>query len=118
MFRQCRYCGFKNPPEIDECLACHKKLPMTVGEFKEGVEVLEKAVKGDWGGVAKKSVDDFVGDKVSTVKYRFNPIWVLKVKLHRLKQALTNIFWIFAIIGGIVLIGLIFNFFSKLFKGG
>lgn len=89
---------------------------MTPGEFKEGIDTLEKVVKGDWGGVARKGVDDFVGDRVSSLKYRFHPLWWLKVKLHRLKMALINIFWIFAIIGGIVIIGLVFNFLSKLFK--
>lgn len=116
MYRQCRHCGFKNPPDIGECLVCKKDLPTTVGEFKEGVEALTKAVKGDWSGVAKKGVDEFVGDRVTPWKYRFHPIWFLKIKLHRLRMILTDIFWVFAIIGAIVIIGLIYNFLSGLFR--
>ena len=116
MFKKCKHCGFKNPVEVADCLACHKDLPLTVGEFKEGVETVEKMVKGDWSGVAKKSVDDFVGDRVPSLKYRFHPFWWFKVKIHRLKMALINLFWIFAVIGGIVAIGLLYNFLAKIFK--
>jgi len=114
VFKKCRFCGFKNPADVADCLVCHKDLPTTVGEFKEGVETLGKAVRGDWGGVAKKGVDEVIGDRVSSLKYRFHPVWFLKVKLHRLKMALINLFWVFAIIGGIVIIGLLYNFLAKL----
>lgn len=113
MFKKCKYCGFKNPPDISDCLFCHRDLLMTVGEFKEGIETLKKAAKGDWSEVAKEGVDDFVGDQVSSLKYRFHPVWILKVKLHHLKQSLISFFWIMAIIVGLVILGAIFNFFKR-----
>lgn len=116
MFKKCRHCGFKNPVDVGECLVCKRDLPTTVGEFKEGIEAIKKATKGDWSGVAKKTVDEVVGERVTPLKYKFHPVWFLKIKLHRLKMALTEIFWIFAIIGGIVILGLIYNFLSKLVK--
>jgi hypothetical protein len=117
MNKKCRYCGFKNPLDINRCLSCGKELPTSVKEFKEGMEALGKAVKGDWSGVAKGTQDEFVKDQVSPLKYRYNPVWVVKTKLHRLKQSVITIFWIFAIIGGIVILGLIYNFFKKFFGG-
>lgn len=89
---------------------------MTVGEFREGVEVLKRAAKGDWTGVAKKGVEDVVGEQVSSIKYRFHPIWILRLKLHRLKQSFVSLLWVFGIIGALVVIGLIYNFFAKLFR--
>lgn len=114
MFKKCKYCGFKNPVDVGDCLFCHRDLPMTVGEFKEGIERLEDLAEGKVGKVGQEGAKDYVGEVVSSVKYRFHPVWWLKVKLHRLKMTLINIFWFFAIIGGIVIIGLVYNFLRKL----
>jgi len=113
MYKKCQHCGFKNPPDVGDCLVCHKDLPITRGEFREGMQALGKAVKGDWSGVAKKSVDDFVGEQVSSLKYRFHPVWWLKVKLHHLNQSLISLLWILGIILGLALLGGIINLFKK-----
>jgi len=89
---------------------------MTIGEVKEAWERLGKLSKGEVGGVAVDAGKDYVGEVVSSVKYRFHPVWWLRIKIHRLKKALVDIFWFFAIIGGIVIIGVVFNFFSRLFR--
>lgn len=119
MFKKCRYCGFKNPVDVDRCLACKKELPETLAETRENLQDMVDAASGKADKVIRKRGRQLVTDQVSAVKYRFHPGWFLKVKLHRLKRALVNIFWIFAIIGGVVVFGLLFNFFSKFFnKGG
>lgn len=113
MYKKCRHCGFKNPPEINDCLVCHKDLPTTVGEVKEAWGKLEKLSKGEVGGVAGEVVKDYVGETVSSLKYRFHPLWFLKVRLHRLKMAIIDILWVFGVIGGVVLLGLLYNLIRK-----
>ena len=115
MFKKCPHCGFKNPSDIGDCLVCKKNLPTSRVEFKEGVEAIKKATKGDWSGVAKKTVDEAVGSQVSSLKYRFHPVWLAKVKIHKIKRGLKSLLWVLAIIAGLAIFGLIINFFKKIF---
>jgi len=117
MYKNCRYCQFKNPPDIGECLACGRKLPTTIGEVKEAFKDLGDLASGEWGKVGERKAKGFAKEQVSSLKYRFHPLWILKVKLHRLKQSLVTTFRIFAIIAGLVIFGLLFDFFTKLVKG-
>lgn len=116
MLKRCQHCGFKNPPDVKDCLFCHRDLPVTKEEFKKGIEAIKKATTGDWSGIAKKTRDDFVQGQVSSIKYRFHPIWILRLKLYRLKQSLISLFWVFGIIAITVVLGLIYNFLAKIFK--
>jgi hypothetical protein len=54
---QCKYCGFKNPDDINSCLNCKKTVPISRKEFDKNVETLKGAVNGDWEKVAGKLED-------------------------------------------------------------
>ena len=89
---------------------------MTIGEARETWKRLGDLAEGQVGKVGQEVAKDYMGEVVGSVKYRFHPVWWLRIKIHRLKKALVDIFWFFAIIGGIVIIGVVFNFFSRLFR--
>lgn len=86
---------------------------MTVGKVKEAWRRLGKLSKGEVGGVGEDVVKDYVGEVASSVKYRFHPVWWLKIKIHSLKKTLIDILWFFAIIGLIVVFGLVYNFLKN-----
>jgi hypothetical protein len=115
MFKKCPHCGFKNPADVGECLVCKKDLPTTTAEIREGIEAIKRATKGDWGGVAKKTIDETVDGQVSSLKYRFHPVWLVKAKVHKIKRAFTSLIWILLIIAGLAVFGLIANFSSRIF---
>jgi hypothetical protein len=117
VFRKCKHCGFRNPPDVGDCLFCHRDLPITVGEAKEAWKNLSDLARGKVGQVGVRVVKEEVGALASSVKYRFHPRWILKIKLHRLKRTLIDLVWVFGVIGGIVLLGLLYNILSGLFKG-
>jgi hypothetical protein len=97
---------------VGDCLVCHRSLPITVGEFRERVDTLKRATRGDVSGIAEHAAGEMVGDVVSGMKYRFHPLWILKVKLFRMKQSAVSCLWIFGIIAILVLLGGIINRFK------
>jgi hypothetical protein len=90
---------------------------MTVGEVKEAWKNLGDLTQGKVGEVGVRVAKEEVGEMVSSVKYRFHPVWILKVKLFRLKQRLVELVWIFGIIFGFVVLGLLYDFLTGIFKG-
>lgn len=116
MPKRCHSCGFRNPPDVGECLVCHRDLLATTVEVRQAFKNLSDLAQGKIGEAGTRAAKDFAQEEVSAIKYRFHPLWILKVKLHRLKQALISIFWFFAVIGGIVIIGFIYNFISRIFN--
>ncbi len=102
--RKCRYCGFQNPDTASDCLQCGKDLPKTTREVKDAFETLGAAMKGDWGKVGRKTVEE--------TKLHLNPLWWLKVKLFRLKQAVIGCLIIWLIIIGLAILGGIFSKFQ------
>jgi hypothetical protein len=107
--RKCKYCGFENPEDVGECLNCQKELPRTKKELQESWKTAKAALKGDWDKVAKKGIDDYVGDQKSAIKYKFHPVWILKVKFFRFKKTVKVIFIILVIL-------FIFFLLSQIFK--
>lgn len=109
MLKRCPHCGFKNPSDVGDCLYCHQDLPETVAEAKEAWKTLENAAEGRWGEVGRKLGEDVVAGQVSSLKYRFHPVWFVKVRLYRLKQAFITLIWVFGIIAFLIVLGLIFK---------
>lgn len=85
--KKCRYCGFKNPDNVSECLQCGRDLPVTVAEAKKAFSVLGDLAKGDVGAAGKKVAEGVVQDTVENFRVRYNPIWWLKIKIFRFKQS-------------------------------
>lgn len=113
MYRKCPHCSFKNPSDVGDCLICHRDLPITRTEFKERIENAKRAVKGDFSGIAKSTTEEMVTETVSSIKYRFHPLWIIRVKLHKLKQAFISLLWIFGIIIALVIFGAIYNLLTR-----
>jgi len=105
--KKCRYCGFENPDTASDCLQCGKDLPKTAKEAKDAFETLGAAIRGEWGKVGRKTSEDFVKGRVEEAKLHLNPLWWLRVKLFRLKQAAIGCLIIWLIILGIVIVGAI-----------
>jgi uncharacterized BrkB/YihY/UPF0761 family membrane protein len=110
MFKKCQYCGFKNPVDVGDCLACHRDLPDSTAEIRQAFQNLKDVTQGNIADVGTRVAKNIAQGAVSSAKYQLNPVWIIKVKLHHLKQTVVSIFWFFAIIGAIVIIGLIYNF--------
>jgi hypothetical protein len=113
MYKLCKQCGFKNPTDVGDCLVCRRSLPITVGEFRQRVDTLKRATKGDFSGVAEHTADEVVGNVLSKVKYRFHPLWILKIKLFRMKQSAISCLWIFGILAILVILGGIISALKK-----
>ena len=101
---RCKHCGFNNPDDVGNCLNCERDLPASLREVKENIEAVKSAFKGDWSKVTQRSVDDFISDKKSSLKYKFHPVWILRVRLFRLKQSAIGCLAVFIIIFILVLI--------------
>lgn len=109
MYRQCRHCGFKNPIDVGDCLYCRRSLLTTIGDAKKAFRTIGNIAKGQWAEAGKQIGGNLVTDQVSSLKYRFNPGWFIKLKLHGLKKAVIGIFWFFLIIIILVVMGLIYK---------
>jgi len=93
---------------------------MTRLEVKEARKNLGDLAEGKVAEVGARVAKGEVGEMVSSVKYRFSPIWILRLKLFRLKKRLVDFLWVFGIIGiigGLVILGILINFLPRLFKG-
>jgi len=109
MKRHCRFCGFNNPPDAGDCLYCHRSLPATIGQVKETLKNFNDISQGNLSQVGQRIGGNLVADQVSSLKYRFHPVWFLKLKFHGLKKTLINVFWIIFIIGLLVIMGIAYK---------
>lgn len=107
--KKCRHCGFLNPEDIGDCLNCSYNLPMSGSERKETWNMIKEAANKRWNRVVGKAGNGISEEVKRSVKYKYHPVWFLKVKLFRLKQSFISCFWLLGVIAVVVILGLIFG---------
>jgi len=116
--KKCRHCGFENPDSANRCLNCGAgDLPTSAEEIGEAREFFGDLSRGDFGGAAGRMAKGIVTSEVEHVTTRLNPLWWLRVKLFRFKQAVIGCLAIFLIVAICVLIGMASEAIKKFFGG-
>lgn len=110
--RKCKYCGFNNPQNTGKCLQCGHSLPVTIGEVKKNISVLEDVASGKWQTAGKKVAKGVVEDNINDLKNRANPLWWLKIKVFRAKRSCISCLIIIGIIVLLAFLGGIMNNFK------